>query len=81
MLVRLRMFCVVIAVTLFHGLLISDAYGLAESIGPGGSNAKAVHELGIRGQAINVGLIGSKNIYTTHEAFYYKDSVYEQLGL
>jgi hypothetical protein len=45
------------------------AHGLAESTGPDGSNAKAVHELGETGEDINVGLIGISNILTTHEAF------------
>jgi hypothetical protein len=45
------------------------AYGLAESTAQDGSNAQAVHELGETGEDVNVGLIGSRNIRTTHEAF------------
>ena len=45
------------------------AYGLAESTGPDGSNARAVHELGESGEDVNVGLISARNIRTTHEAF------------
>jgi hypothetical protein len=45
------------------------AQGLAESTGPGGSNAQAVHTLGETGQDINIGLISANNILTTHEAF------------
>ena len=55
-------------------LFAPKAYGLAESTGPDGSNAQAVHQLGETGRDVNVGLIASRNILTTHEAFYDKDS-------
>lgn len=47
----------------------SRAYGLAESTGPDGSNAQAVHALGELGQGVNVALISSGNARATHEAF------------
>jgi hypothetical protein len=50
-------------------VLTSRAYGLAESTGPGGSNSIAVHELGETGAGVNVGLILSRNVLITHEAF------------
>ena len=46
-----------------------EAYGLAESTGAGGSNCIAVHQLGEIGEGVNVGLILSGNVRTTHEAF------------
>ena len=45
------------------------AYGLEESTGPGGSNSAAVHQLGDTGEGVNVGLILTGNVQTTHEAF------------
>ena len=45
------------------------AYGLAESTGPDGSNALAVHALGQTGEGVNVGLISARNTRITHEAF------------
>ena len=45
------------------------ALGLAQSTAENGSNAKAVHALGETGEDINIGLIGTRNILTTHEAF------------
>jgi hypothetical protein len=45
------------------------AYGLTESTGAGGSNAIAVHQLGVTGEGVNIGLILSRNVRTTHEAF------------
>ncbi|MGA2172592.1 MAG: S8 family serine peptidase [Sedimentisphaerales bacterium] len=50
----------------------SQAYALEESTGPGGSNAIAVHQLGETGQGVNVGVILTGSVLTTHEAF--KDS-------
>jgi len=46
------------------------AYGLAESTGPGGSNAQAVHELGQTGAGVKIGLISARNVYKNHEAFF-----------
>ncbi len=34
-----------------------------------GSNAQAVHQLGYTGRGINVGLVSSRNVRSTHEAF------------
>ncbi len=51
------------------GLALPKAYGLAESTGPDGSNARAVHALGQTGEGVNVGLISARNVRTTHEAF------------
>ncbi len=47
----------------------AKVYGLAESTGPGGSNAQAVHALGEIGQDVNVGFIAARNVRVTHEAF------------
>jgi hypothetical protein len=49
--------------------LMPKAYGLAESTGPDGSNALAVHALGQTGEGVNVGLISARNARITHEAF------------
>ncbi len=54
-------------------LVGTKAYGLAESTGPGGSNAQAVHDLGQIGDGIKIGLIASRNVYADHEAFFDKD--------
>ena len=62
-------FCVIAAAGLYLGTVTPKAYGLAESVGPNGSNAQAVHELGETGEDVNVGLISAKNTRTTHEAF------------
>lgn len=58
-----------IVVTALCLLLTQKAYGLAESTGPGGSNSIAVHQLGETGEGVNVGLILTGNVRTTHEAF------------
>ena len=60
--------------TLCPARLLPKACGLAESTGPGGSNAQTVHQIGYFGQDVNVGLISADNIRTSHEAFYDKDS-------
>lgn len=62
-------FCVIAAAGLCPCTIAPKAYGLAESVGPDGSNAQAVHDLGYLGQDVNVGLISAKNTRTTHEAF------------
>jgi hypothetical protein len=49
--------------------LMPKAHGLAESTGPDGSNAQAVHALGETGEGVNVGLISARNARITHEAF------------
>lgn len=45
------------------------AYASQYSIGENGSNAQAVHELGITGHGVKVGLVSARNVRTTHEAF------------
>lgn len=50
-----------------HG--VQSTYALAESTGQGGSNVKTLHELGLTGQDVNVGLILGRNVRVTHEAF------------
>jgi Subtilase family len=58
-----------VIVSAFYCVLTQKAYGLAESTGPGGSNSIAVHQLGETGEGVNVGLILTGNVRTTHEAF------------
>ncbi len=53
---------------------MTRAYGLAESTGPDGSNAQAVHELGQTGADVKIGLVAGRNVYTNHEAFFDKDT-------
>ena len=65
-------FFIIAGAALCPHTLMPKAHGLAESTGPDGSNAKAVHALGETGEDVNVGLISAKNTRTTHEAF--KDS-------
>ena len=74
-------FCVIAAAGLCPGTVTPKAYGLAESVGPNGSNAQAVHELGETGEDVNVGLIAGRNVLTTHEAFYDKDTNGSPIGL
>ncbi len=61
--------CIIVGAALCPQTLMPKTYGLAESTGPDGSNAKAVHELGETGEGINVGLISADNTRVTHEAF------------
>ncbi len=58
--------CTYVLSPVFFG---ARAYGLAESTGPDGSNAKAVHALGESGTGIDVGFISAGNTRITHEAF------------
>lgn len=51
------------------GLMYGTAYGLAESTGEDGSNAQAVHALGVSGSGLRVGLISAGNARSDHEAF------------
>ena len=62
-------FLVIAGLVLWPGILMPKGHALAESIGPDGSNAQALHELGQIGRDVNVGLISSGNARTTHEAF------------
>ncbi len=57
----------IILIILFS--LTTLCLGLAQSTGPDGSNVKALHDLGLTGQGINIGLISSGNALDTHEAF------------
>jgi hypothetical protein len=68
------------AVFLCHDLAIQKAYALAGSTAQGGSNAQAVHQLGETGEDVNVGLITARNVLTTHEAFYNKDTNGSPIG-
>lgn len=63
------MICAIAGAVLWLVLAAPKAYGLAESTGPDGSNARAVHALGQTGEGVNVGLISARNTRTTHEAF------------
>jgi hypothetical protein len=47
----------------------TNAYALQGSTAANGSNAQAVHELGITGSGIKVGLITARNVLATHLAF------------
>lgn len=62
-------FFIIASVALCPHTLMPKALGLAQSTAENGSNAKAVHALGETGEDINIGLIGTRNIRTTHEAF------------
>jgi hypothetical protein len=63
------MICVIGCVVLWLNLAAPRAYGLAESMGPDGSNVLAVHDLGQTGEGVNVGVVSMRNTRTTHEAF------------
>lgn len=63
------MICAMAGAALWLVLAAPKAYGLAESTGPDGSNARAVHALGQTGEGVNVGVISARNTRTTHEAF------------
>ena len=58
-----------IVVSALYFVPTQKAYGLEESTGPGGSNSAALHQLGVTGEGVNVGLILAGNVRTTHEAF------------
>ena len=49
--------------------LCSEAFGLAESTGPGGSNAQAIRLVCQNGDGIKVGILGGQNVLISHEAF------------
>ncbi len=63
------MICAIGCAVLWLGLAAPRAWGLAESMGPDGSNVLAVHALGQTGEGVNVGIISARNTRTTHEAF------------
>jgi len=66
--------CIIAGAALCPHVLMPKAYGLAESTGPDGSNARVVHELDETGEGINVGIISADNVLKSHQAFYDKDS-------
>jgi hypothetical protein len=49
--------------------ICGSAYALQGSAAGNGSNAKAVHDLGITGQGVKVGLITARNVFSIHLAF------------
>lgn len=49
-------------------------FGLTESAAEEGCNARAVHDLGWRGQGVNIGLISQQHCRVSHEAFFDKDA-------
>lgn len=51
-----------------------SAFGLVQSAGPYGSNARLVQQQGITGKGINIGLLSSGNVRSSHEAFALPDS-------
>jgi len=67
--IRISMICAMACAALGQALVAPKAYGIAESTGPDGSNARAVHALGQTGVGVNVGLMSAGNTRTTHEAF------------
>ena len=60
---------IVVGVGLSIGSFSSKVYGLAQSTGPDGSNAQAVHLLGETGEGVSVAVISSQNTRVTHDAF------------
>ncbi|MCD4830320.1 MAG: S8 family serine peptidase [Anaerohalosphaeraceae bacterium] len=55
--------------------LSSSAFALSDSVGPNGSNALAVHQLGYTGVGVNIGLVTAGNPLETHSAFLDSNSV------
>lgn len=51
------------------GLLCGSAWGLVESTGPRGANARCLHDRGITGSGIRIAMLSSGNVRATHEAF------------
>lgn len=60
-------YCLIIS--LFLAVFCSGVYGLAGSTAANGSNAQAVHQLGITGEGVKVGLITFGNVQADHLAF------------
>lgn len=56
----------VISITAGHA---NFCLGLAESMGTGGCNVEKLHEMGLRGEGINIGLISQNHPRCTHRAF------------
>jgi len=67
--IRTFIFCLIAAMAMWPDVLMPKACGLAESTGPDGSNAQAVHALGETGEGVNVGVVSWRNTRATHEAF------------
>lgn len=63
----LNRYCPIILLLL--AVICGNVYALQGSTAADGSNAQAVHELGITGAGINIGLISARNVRNTHEAF------------
>jgi hypothetical protein len=57
---------IIVLLSLF---ICGNCYALQGSTAENGSNAIAVHQLGITGRGVNVGLISARNVRNTHEAF------------
>ncbi|MDD5135663.1 MAG: S8 family serine peptidase [Phycisphaerae bacterium] len=57
-------------------LICSSCYALQGSTAEGGSNAAGLHQLGLTGKGINIGLLGARNVRNTHEAFNDSNSVH-----
>lgn len=70
---QIKICCVIIAVFLSANFtIVPNAYGLAESTGPEGSNSQAVNDpCGPNeiGSGIKVGILGGQNVYAGHGAF------------
>jgi hypothetical protein len=60
--------CILVAAFCWNARL-PQVHGLEESTGPGGSNTKAVHNIGETGEGVNIGVVLAMNVLTTHEAF------------
>lgn len=63
----LRKYCPIISLLIF--VICGSVCALQYSAGADGSNARAVHEIGITGSGINIGAITISNVLTTHLAF------------
>lgn len=56
-------------VSIFSILCCQVAYGLNEAVGQNGQNASAVHQKGITGAGVSVGLLSAGNVRAGHTAF------------
>ena len=65
-LVKWRVFLSAISTFFWLG---GSAQGLVQSVGTDGTNARIVHQQGITGKEIHIGLLSSGNVRSTHEAF------------
>ena len=62
-----------LAVAMFC-LLCGWAQAKAEALGPSGINVHPLHEQGLSGKDIQIGMLSSGNALATHEAFFISDS-------